>query len=181
MSPQDAAMQLESLFRRVHRQSMQDIPIVNPALEVAAVGFRDWQGYHLGVMLTPWFMNLMLLPGTNDPWTGVRIGATRSFQFPSGSYEFLLGEQAGIGRYLACSLYSPVFEFEDQAAALATAAAVMEALFTADQPGRVDADTGARTGPAQAPDRKASLGGAPDAGEPRLLSRRAFLGGGRPR
>ena len=35
---------------------------VNPAVEVEAVGFAPWDAHWLGVMVTPWFMNLMLLP-----------------------------------------------------------------------------------------------------------------------
>ena len=31
---------------------------VNPALAVEAVGFRPWEDHWLGVMVTPWFMNL---------------------------------------------------------------------------------------------------------------------------
>ena len=120
---------LEREFRRLQRERMRDMPFVNPALEVAAVGFRSWLGYDLGVMLTPWFMNLVLLPGRHEPWPELRIGDARSFSFPSGTYEFLLNEQIGIGRFLACSLFSPVFEFGNQTTALATAQAVMDELF----------------------------------------------------
>lgn len=173
---------LEHEFRRVYLEQMQDVPIVNPALEVAAVGFRDWQGYELGVMLTPWFMNLMLLPGEHEPWPTMRIGDAREYAFPSGRYEFLLGEQQGIGRYLACSLFSPVFEFEDQVGALATAEAVLEELFKAENldrpaPGTplgAGVEDGERSG-GDEPGRGSDPAPAP--AEPRAVSRRAFLRG----
>ena len=41
---------------------MAGVPMLNPALRVQAVGFRHWQSHWLGVLVTPWFMNLMLLP-----------------------------------------------------------------------------------------------------------------------
>jgi [NiFe] hydrogenase assembly HybE family chaperone len=122
-------LELERAFQRVHSERMQDVPILNPALEVSAVRFRIWKGYNLGVMLTPWFMNLVLLPGEHEPWPELRIGDARSYGFPSGTYDFLLGELDDIGRYLACSLFSPVFEFEDQVTAVAVAQAVMVELF----------------------------------------------------
>ncbi len=40
---------------------MRGLPIVNPALAVEAVGFAPWEGHWLGVMVTPWFINLTLL------------------------------------------------------------------------------------------------------------------------
>lgn len=119
---------LEAHFSRVERESMRGLPLLNPALQVQAVGFQAWQGYCLGVLITPWFMNLMLLPKEGDDWQEGRVGDKRLYQFPSGPYEFILGEDATIGRYQMCSLFSPMFEFADQESAVATAEAVMLAL-----------------------------------------------------
>ncbi len=119
---------LEWVFRRIQRERMQGLPILNPALQVKAVGFRQWQDHCLGVLITPWFMNLMLLPSEGDGWPELQIGDKQLHQLPSGPYEFILGEEPGVGRYQMCSLFSPVFEFADQATAEATAGAVMDAL-----------------------------------------------------
>lgn len=119
---------LEVHFRRIQRERMQGIPLLNPALEVKAVGFRCWEGRCLGVLVTPWFMNLMLLPAEGDEWEELQIGTKLHQSLPSGDYEFTLGEEDGIGRYQSCSLFSPMFEFADQAAALGAAEAVMLAL-----------------------------------------------------
>jgi [NiFe] hydrogenase assembly HybE family chaperone len=119
---------LEQVFGRIHQERMLGLPIINPALQVQAVGFRQWQGHRLGVLITPWFMNLMLLPGEDDDWQNLRLGDKQLHQLPSGPYEFILGEEPGIGRYQMCSLFSPVFEFADQETAEATAKAAMTAL-----------------------------------------------------
>jgi [NiFe] hydrogenase assembly HybE family chaperone len=119
---------LETAFTRIQRERMKDIPLLNPALEVQAVGFSVWEDCCLGVLITPWFMNLMLLPLAGDAWAALPPGTRINQSFPSGTYEFILGEEAGIGRYLMCSLFSPVFEFQNQAAAVATAEAVLEGL-----------------------------------------------------
>ncbi|MEJ2592737.1 MAG: [NiFe]-hydrogenase assembly chaperone HybE [Candidatus Thiodiazotropha sp.] len=122
---------LEQSYRRIQRERMRDLPFLNPALRVKAVGFRHWQGRCLGVLITPWFMNLMLLPCEGDEWQELQIGDKQRHLLPSGSYEFIVGEEAGIGRYQMCSLFSPMFEFADQETAEATALAAMEALMDA--------------------------------------------------
>lgn len=119
---------LTRTFTRIQQQRMQGVPLLNPALHVACVGFRTWRDRCLGVLITPWFMNLVLLPCEGDAWEGLRIGHKQTEVFPSGAYEFTLGEEPGIGRYLSCSLFSPMFAFDSQAAAVATAEAVMAGL-----------------------------------------------------
>ena len=129
--PEYLAAGLEAEYSRIQRERMVDVPILNPALEVQAVGFTEWEGYCLGILITPWFMNLMLLSLRADEWAKLPAGTSISHRFPSGTYEFILGEEECIGRYLMCSLFSPVFEFQDQEAAVVTARAVMESLMDA--------------------------------------------------
>lgn len=137
--PDDLATALETAFTRIQRKRMAGVPILNPALRVQAVGFSVREEYCLGVLITPWFMNLMLLPLASDAWAGLPPGSKIDQAFPSGSYEFILGEEEGIGRYLMCSLFSPVFEFRDQQAAVATAEAVLTGLM--DEANRDEATT----------------------------------------
>jgi [NiFe] hydrogenase assembly HybE family chaperone len=130
---------LEAAFTRIQRERMADVPILNPDLEVQAVGFRIWEERCLGVLITPWFMNLMLLPLDSDDWAGQSSGNKVKHVFPSGHYEFMVGEEDGIGHYQMCSLFSPVFEFQTQDAAIATAEAVMDGLM--DEANRDDVST----------------------------------------
>jgi len=126
--PEHLTQGLEQLFDRVQRERMQGIPVLNPALRVQCVDFVAWGDHHLGVLITPWFMSLVLLPGEGETWADLSVGAKVEQLFPSGAYEFILGEEPGTGRYLMCSLFSPMFEFADQPAAVATAQAVMQGL-----------------------------------------------------
>ena len=61
------------------------------ALRVEAVGFRRWEGLWLGVLITPWFMNLMLLPcaATEHTWPQVRYGESLAYRLPAGVFEFI--------------------------------------------------------------------------------------------
>lgn len=119
--------QVEQTFRNIHRERMQGLPFLNPALEVEAVGFTPWGNGYIGVLITPWFINLMLLP-TNKARGDLQVGGKVSHRFDSGAYEFTVGEEPDIGCYQMCSLFSPAQAFADHAAAVATAHEVMRGL-----------------------------------------------------
>ena len=122
----DIAERLEAAFRRIERERMADVPILNPDIRVEAVAFREWEEQCLGVLVTPWFMNLMLLPLSVEAPAAARPGESEAVAFACGDIEFLHGEAVGIGSYRMFSLYSPMFDFEDHAAAVATARAVLD-------------------------------------------------------
>jgi [NiFe] hydrogenase assembly HybE family chaperone len=159
---------LEQRFNQIWLQQMHDVPMVNPALRVQAVGFRHWQQHWLGVLVTPWFMNLMLLPRQTADWPAIGLRQSRYCVFPAGVFEFIGGHDAVLGEYQACSLFSPMFEFADATAAHDTALATLVALFDgshrlpADMPPGLPADAPARSpvaarpAPAAAPVAQAS-------------------------
>lgn len=118
---------LEARFRHIGQARMVGVPLLNPALRVQAVGFRRHDAGWLGVLITPWFINLILLPRNGD-WAQLPLGSTQDHAFPSGAYRFVVAEEAGIGRYQSCSLLSPVPEFAEQDSAAAFAVAALEAL-----------------------------------------------------
>lgn len=133
----DPSGRLEAAYRAVHDGRMRGLPFVNAALRVEAVAFAPWKAYWLGVMVTPWSMNLMLLPGDTQAWRTLPVGGKRRYRFPAGEFDFVAGQAEGIGEYLACSLFSPVLEFADHATARQTAALAREAIFDpahADEP-----------------------------------------------
>jgi len=120
---------LEAAFREIHNAKMRDVPFSNKALSVEAVGFRPWEGRYLGVLVAPWFMNLVLLPGPGADWSDLRTGEKELVAFPSGLYEFIHTNRPGLGGYKGCSLFSPMAEFASQLKATEVARAVMAALF----------------------------------------------------
>jgi [NiFe] hydrogenase assembly HybE family chaperone len=122
---------LETAFRAIHEKRMQGLPFINPALSVEAIDVLPWNGHWLGVLITPWFMNLVLLPDNNEAWPALRPGEKCEQIFPAGVFEFIAGHEDMFGDYLACSLFSPMFEFADQETAHLTASAARAALFDA--------------------------------------------------
>jgi [NiFe] hydrogenase assembly HybE family chaperone len=124
-----ATERLVADFREIWHSRMRDMPMVNPALHVEAVGFGQYDGRWLGVLITPWFMNLVQLPGPAGGWSDLTPGVRETIPFPSGDYEFLHNVRDLVGGYKACSLFSPMTEFTSQLQAVEVARAVMAALF----------------------------------------------------
>lgn len=120
------ARKLEDVFNRIYRERMTDMPMINDRLQVHAIGFQRWQQHYLGVLSTPWFMNLMLLPGEQQDWSEIHELSKHSHVFPSGRYEFTAGYEQQIGKYQMCSLFSPMFEFADDNSAIETAQIIMQ-------------------------------------------------------
>jgi [NiFe] hydrogenase assembly HybE family chaperone len=123
------ASALEQRFEAVLQQQMQDLPMINRALRVEAVGFRPWSDHWLGILVTPWFMNLVLMPRLQARWQPIGERESRHYVFPAGVFEFIGGRDIALGDYQACSLFSPMFEFADQGGARDTAIAALDALF----------------------------------------------------
>lgn len=160
---EDPSSLLEAAFRRIQSERMADVPMLNPALRVEAVGFSRWQGEWLGVLITPWFMNLVLVPASEKASSGAREGERIYHPFAAGMFAFLSGCEPELGEYQACSLFSPMGGFVDQASARAVAHAALKLLHSA--PGASQAASA----------REAARNGTPP-GIPKLaMSKREFL------
>ena len=129
----ELSARLAEHFEELYERCMKDMPICNPALNVACVGFRPFGDFNLGIVLTPWFMNICASPRAGAPKVEDRPGATRGLLLPSGAVDFLATDLDGFDRLLFASLFSPMQDFVDHAAALATAEAAMDALMQPPQ------------------------------------------------
>lgn len=180
-NPADICENLEVTYREIETTRMEGVPILNDALEVRALGFEVFGEYHLGVLLTPWFMNLMMLPLDSEVYAenAPDVGDKLTLAFPAGQVEYIVGFEDALGHYLACSLFSPVFEFEDQEAALQTAKSALDEILnieaeTADEdPGFTNLWEGRLPEPEEEPEEPR--------GPVKDVNRRDFLRGGRAR
>ncbi|WP_298013967.1 [NiFe]-hydrogenase assembly chaperone HybE [uncultured Aquabacterium sp.] len=194
--------QLEATFAQIARTRMAGLPVVHPRLRVQAVGFHArsvWVGGAadepraieagaLGVLVTPWFMNLVWRADVAEA-TPLPVGQTRVRTLAGEAMPFLGAFEPAIGAFEACSLISPMFQFADHAAAVATATAVLQALRdvpmattrSPDEPysaasAQRTPTPAAPTAPTQAVPAVALLPGAPDEAA-RVAARRGFLFG----
>ena len=126
-SPADA---VEQAFFRIQSDQMADVPILNPALNVEAVDFQRWQGHWLGIVVTPWCMSLLLVPGCAENWVSTGDNKRRFVRFPAGDFAFLGSAEEELGEYQSCPLFSPMGQFATQYEATMTARASLVALLT---------------------------------------------------
>lgn len=120
--------ELVERFREIGETSMRDLPLYNPDLVVEAVGFRHLEDRWVGVLITPWFMNLLRLPKQQAPMDLALIGRRLKATLPSGEKELMQGGDGLIGAYESLSLHSPMFAFKTQEAAREEAARLLKEL-----------------------------------------------------
>ncbi|MCQ4188618.1 [NiFe]-hydrogenase assembly chaperone HybE [Methylocystis suflitae] len=159
-----AGARLADHYRRVH-EAMRDLPICNPALEIEAIGFRPYGAQALGVILTPWFMNLMICAADAEELPPKAPGETACWPLTAGRVDFVVGRLEGFGRVDSCSLFSPMDDFADHAAARAVAVAALDELF---DPAFAEARAAAARRPALLDRRSLTFGAKRDA--PNLAS-----------
>lgn len=136
---------LAARYAHIAHSRMAGLPVVNPVLQVQAVGFErlpSEPAVGLGVLITPWFMSLVRLP-LDDGAQARMAGATqRQTRAVGGSrIDFIGHDEAGLGRFESCSLFSPMEAFADQRSAVEVAQRVLLGLRSAqaampEQPAR---------------------------------------------
>jgi len=124
--------ELAALFTTVAHTRMAGMPVLNTALQVEAIGFEclpagEGEPAGLGILVTPWFMNLVRLPLQRED-SAAQVGRTHDEPLAGQRFEFIGAHEAALGAFCACSLFSPMFEFADQSTARATALEVLAQL-----------------------------------------------------
>ena len=110
---------------------MRELPIYNDKIAIEAIDFRAFgEDELLGVVLTPWFMNLMLLPIEPEPMDMAEIGRPVEVALPAGKRTFVIGGDEVVGLYKAHSLHSPVLNFTLPGQAHAEARRMLALLMT---------------------------------------------------
>ncbi|HOV03207.1 MAG TPA: [NiFe]-hydrogenase assembly chaperone HybE [Hyphomicrobiales bacterium] len=115
---------------RIIAEGMRDLPLCNPAIAVEAVDFRIHDGEGVGVLITPWFMNVVLLPLDDQPFEMAAMGRKRLVEMPAGPREFLVGGDEVTGLFAAHSLHSPILDVSSHDAAVAVARSALDKLMT---------------------------------------------------
>ncbi|MGI9134984.1 MAG: [NiFe]-hydrogenase assembly chaperone HybE [Rhodoferax sp.] len=121
-------------YRQVWTTRMHDLPFVNPALSVEAIGLQRHDGDWLGVLLTPWFLNLFLLYGGGSLWADAAPGARRSVALPCGTLQFIADDDPDLGSYQYCPLVAPVTNLPDMPTARQVAADALATVLTVPAP-----------------------------------------------
>lgn len=118
-------------YQHVFHAKMADLPLNNPHLAVEAVDFQPLGDGALGVLVTPWAINAVFLPPPGAPKPTAR-GHERAL--PAAVVTFFPQALPTAGDVELASLFSPAQQFEDQAAAVATAREALALLRTPPAP-----------------------------------------------
>ncbi len=129
----DPTAMLEAHFRHVWQTRMHDLPFVNAKLAVEATGFQRCEGDWLGVVITPWFLNLVLISGGGQLWGDIPAGERRYLNLPCGTMQFIADDDPDIGPYQYCPLIAPVDSLPDMTTARFVAADAIKTVFSAPQ------------------------------------------------
>lgn len=133
---------LEATFRRIATTRMRGVPVLHAGLSVQAVGFaREPVAMGststpvpmlMGVLVTPWFMNVLRLPVTTVDGAAAAgllpVGVTGGRRYGEHHLDFVGAHEPTLGAFEQASLFSPMFSFADQPAAVATAHEVLRLL-----------------------------------------------------
>lgn len=136
--PQVMAKIVEQAFDRILRENMQGVPILNSRVRVQTLGFQHYQDRVVGIVITPWLMNVILLPTEDDNWSDLALGHKQSHVFPSKTCKFVVNEIDDIGFCQTHSLYSPMNEFPSHEHAERVAQDFIDALMIDASPAEED-------------------------------------------
>lgn len=102
-----------------------DQTALNRRLNCASIGFIRCKGDWLGVVITPWCMDLLLLPGGGILWGDIPAGQRRYIELAQGAVAFTAAEEPRLGAYQHAPLVSTVASLPNMAAAIELANQVM--------------------------------------------------------
>lgn len=128
-SGEDRILQMVDRFTHIGETAMRELPIYNHALQVEAIGFKPMAAGWLGVLITPWFINVMLLPKHKQEAT-MPLGEKVTHKLISGEHDFSVGEDDELGRYDFLTLASPTLKYKSHQAACDVAQKVLAKLLT---------------------------------------------------
>ena len=124
-----AVDKLVRAYRDRVQPRMCGLPVYNTALKVEAVDFEPFNGCLCGVLVTPWCMNLVLLPGVDEDWSGMAAVKNVKVTFPAGDYHFMQSAPEGIDAHLSLPLFTTLLAIPDQDTACAVASEVLRRLY----------------------------------------------------
>jgi [NiFe] hydrogenase assembly HybE family chaperone len=122
------------------------LPVYNEKLEFEVLGFSRWKDAFVGVVSTPWCMNLVRLPIDEAAEIGPE-GAKRRHTLPSVSYAFIIGRLPGFGALESALLFSPMGAFDDPRVARLVVEHAIDGAFAPAEPApaATSADSAARS------------------------------------
>lgn len=135
---ENPAAMLEAHFR-TRPAAAAETRAPNPALSVEAIGFVRYRGDWLGVLVTPWRLDLLLIAGGGELWGDIPAGQRRYLDLYGATLPFVAVDEPGLGPYQYSSLVDLVGRIPDMAAAREIARDALQSYLPAQSPPPVSA------------------------------------------
>jgi [NiFe] hydrogenase assembly HybE family chaperone len=130
--PHNPQTSVQKVYSQVLETDMQHMAFCQLSLPVYATPFVHYQNQWLGVLLTPWMLSILILPGPNECWPPRQLADKLGLEFGAGReskhYTFIVNQHPQLGQYLACSLMSPVKGIGDAESGIALAKDILNQL-----------------------------------------------------
>lgn len=131
----DPTAELLGYFRSVLETRMNGLPFLNPAIDVAVVDCQRVAGDWLAGIVTPWSLQLVLLPGGGTLWRDTPVGGRQVVALPAGEMVFIGDEgEASLPAFQYCPLITPVQHIAGNEVATAIMRDAYAAVLTVPQP-----------------------------------------------
>jgi [NiFe] hydrogenase assembly HybE family chaperone len=128
MRVQQRLRELVERFEAIGEETMRGLPLFNTALAVEAIGFEREGDDLIGVLITPWFINVVALPATPSAYEEARIGDASVLALPGGEASFSQGGDPVIGSYRTHPVRTSSIDVESQEHARRLAREALDAL-----------------------------------------------------
>lgn len=127
-NPERVAKIVAQAFEKIFQESMRNMPLLNSRIKVQTLGFQYFHDRIIGIVITPWLMNIILLPAEDEDWSSLALGHKQTHTFPSKARKFLVNDIDGIGFCQTHSLFSPMNEFSSHEHAVSAAQRFLDSL-----------------------------------------------------
>ena len=87
---------------------MQALPFFHHDIECFCPKFALFEGQWVGLVLTPWMISVVILPGPQQTWEARELGDKITVQLPYKALTFTVSGVETVPQYLSCSLHSPL-------------------------------------------------------------------------
>ncbi|MDY4280662.1 MAG: hydrogenase-2 assembly chaperone [[Pasteurella] mairii] len=104
---QDPSVLLQQAMENV-APKMHDLPFYRQEIPCFCPTFVLFEQQWIGVVLTPWTLSVVVLPGPEQQWEKREVGEKLLLQLPYKNLVFTVGQLERIPQYLSCSLLSPL-------------------------------------------------------------------------
>lgn len=123
---------LVNRFTQIGHERLEGLPVYNANLQVEAIDFQPCEHGLVGALVTPWFINILLLPGNVRTWRQHELGTKHTFELATGEQQFVLGDDEVVGRYFFRSVVSPPHCYKQQADARHAAQLALQKLLVVE-------------------------------------------------